>query len=168
MSNIPSFNNFINDSHLCGSFYSYSNSRIYEVGDPEHAIQSVEWDLVGMKDDRTTVYEFSLGPSTEYTVELIVTGQTNVTVAFYANGDRDGVTNDGYPLTVMSTVIDILSDYLGNHPEIKSFSFVPSKADDADERRLNLYIRYIEKRFNNPKISYTQLGRNYIDVTVYL
>lgn len=38
MSNIPSFNNFINDSHLCGSFYSYSNSRIYEVGDPEHAI----------------------------------------------------------------------------------------------------------------------------------
>jgi hypothetical protein len=109
---------------------------------------------------------------TDYLVQLTRTSESyptkNVDVEFYANSDRDSVTNEGNPLTVMSTVIDIVKDYLQNNPEVGSFSFVPSKAEYDDTRRLKLYLRYIKGHMNNPRIVKDDLGAGYVSIKVIL
>lgn len=145
-------------------------SKIFEIGDPRHAISPMDWEII---DDNGKIakYEFFLG-DTEYLVQITRTPGNNqirnADVEFYANGDRDSVTNEGNPLKVMSTVITIVKDFLANNPEIGSFSFVPSMADYDDYRRLKLYIRYIKGHLDNPRITKEELGRGYYSVTVHL
>lgn len=143
-------------------------SKIFEIGDPRHAITPIDWELVDER-DRETDYRFSLNPSTDYLVKLTRTVDANdVNIEFYANGDRDSVTNDGNPLTVMSTVIDIVKDYLNNHPDVASFSFIPAKADYDDDRRLKLYLRYIRGHFDSPRITKQEFGGGYVLIKVIL
>lgn len=168
---VLTYDQFLRGSQLGESLDPSWGSKIFEIGDPRHAITPIDWELIGEK-DRETDYKFSLNPSTEYLVKMIRTSETypakNVNIEFYANGDRDSVTNDGNPLTVMSTVIDIIKHYLNNNPDIGSFSFTPSKADYDDERRLKLYLRYIRGYFDRPRIMKEEFGGGYTAVKVIL
>jgi hypothetical protein len=153
----------------------FSNSRIFEVGHISHSLEPEEWKLSEPTQadelSGTTVYEFFLGAGSKYEVKIqrpTRPSEKEVNVEFYANGDRDNVTNEGYPLRVMATVISIVKDFLQNNPDIDSFSFVPSMADPDDYRRLNLYLRYIKGHFDRPRISVDELGRGYVVVTVRL
>jgi hypothetical protein len=159
------------DSQLRESLNSSWSSKIFEIGDPRHAIAPIDWELI-QKSGRVTKYKFFLDTETEYLVQFTQTSDTyptkNVDVEFYANGDRDSVTNEGQPLRVMSTVIGIVKEYLADNPEIGSFSFVPSQADYEDERRLKLYLRYIKGHLGNPRITKESLGRGYVSIKVIL
>jgi hypothetical protein len=165
---VLTYDQFLRDSQLGESLDLSWGSKIFEIGDPRHAITPMDWELVDER-DRVTDYIFSLNPSTDYLVKLTRTFDAkDVNVEFYANGDRDSVTNDGNPLTVMSTVIDIVKDYLNNNPDIESFSFVPAKADYDDDRRLKLYLRYIRGYFNRPRIIKEDFGGGYVSIKVIL
>lgn len=168
---VLTYDQFLRDSQLGESLDLSWGSKIFEIGDPRHAITPIDWELVDQR-GRETEYMFSLNPSTDYLVKLTRTSDTypakNVNVEFYANGDRDSVTNDGNPLTVMSTVIDIIKDYLNNNPDIGSFSFTPAKADYDDDRRLKLYLRYIRGHFDSPRIMKDEFGGGYVSIKVLL
>jgi hypothetical protein len=167
---ILTYKQFTRGSQIGESLDLSWGSKIFEIGSPEHAISPIDWEMV---DDNGKVakYEFLLG-DTEYLVQITRTpGYSrvkNVDVEFYANGDRDSVTNEGNPLKVMSTVITIVKDFLASNPEIGSFSFVPSMADYDDYRRLKLYLRYIKGHLDNPRITKEELGRGYLSITVHL
>ena len=169
MKNLPYFNEFISDSLISESLNSFWSQRINEIGHPSHTQDPLDWERLDDSRDGSAEYRFYLGPSSEYIVKLHKTLWSypiNVNVEFYANGDRDNVTNEGYPLLVMATVIAILKNFLRSEPEVKSFSFVPSMENYNDNRRLNLYLKYIEGHFKNPIIKKEKLSNGYVAIVV--
>jgi hypothetical protein len=57
------------------------------------------------------------------------------------------VTNKGEMYRVMSTVVDIVKDYLNRNKNIKAIIYQPTKKEDnIDNKRNNLYMAFIKKQ----------------------
>jgi hypothetical protein len=139
-----------------------SESALNEVG--EANIHDLKWELA-YDNGKEIMYNFYNGPDI-YELHITRKSQSNITFYFSCNGDRDNSTNSGNPLSVMGAVIAILKDYLNNNPEVDTFSFVPSSEYYGDDRRFNIYIRYVKKNFPGAKISIDHLPRGYKGVDV--
>jgi|LakMenEpi03Aug12_release.lakeMendotaPanAssembly.Ray.scaffolds.fasta_scaffold00022_103 hypothetical protein len=161
----------IEEKHSHGNILKYDGfyidkfldeSKLNEIG--EANIDNLPWDLV-YDNKEGALYRFYLGPEL-YEVHISRNTLNGISFYFSCDGNRDDITNAGQPLTIMSTIMGILKDYLKNNPDVKTFSFVPSIAYDGDDRRLNLYMAYIRKNFPGSKISKDYLNRGYVGVNV--
>ena len=74
----------------------------------------------------------------EYGVEVI-TKQGNKSI------DYELVTNRGELFRIMATVVDVVQEFMKNHPEVKYIEFEGSKNKAGDQRRNKLYMQYIKK-----------------------
>jgi hypothetical protein len=137
-------------------------SVLNEIGD----MKPLDWDDIKIN-GKETVYEFYLGPEF-YEVVLYSRNPETVDVSFKSNGDDKNVTNSGQPFLVFSTVMNIVKDYIKNHPLIASFTFVPEKADFEDSRREKIYLHYIKNSFPGAGVRKEEFSRGYLMFTVNL
>ena len=81
----------------------------------------------------------------EYGVEVI-TKQGNKSI------DYELVTNKGELFRIMATVVDVVQEFMKNHPEVKYIEFEGSKNKAGDQRRNKLYMQYIKKHLKPKSI----------------
>ena len=81
----------------------------------------------------------------EYGVEVI-TKQGNKSV------DYELVTNRGEMFRIMSTIVDIVQEFMKKHPEIERIEFEGSKNKAGDQRRNKLYMQYVKKHLKPKSI----------------
>lgn len=137
-----------------------SESAINEIGDS----QPIDWRLAGTNKEMGSIeytYQFDTAMETydvnisHYTSEY--SKADNIVVDFSIGGDTSIITNSGAALSVLSTVIDIVKDFIRNHPKVTEVGFVPSKANETDSRREKIYMYYIRKNFPGAKITKQEL-----------
>lgn len=137
-----------------------SESAINEIGDS----QPIDWRLVDTYKEMGSMeytYQFDTAMETydvnisHYTSEY--SRADNIVVDFSIGGDTSIITNSGAALSVLSTVIDIVKDFIRKHPKVKEVGFVPSKANETDSRREKIYMYYIRKNFPGAKITKQEL-----------
>lgn len=67
-------------------------------------------------------------------------------------GEEYSLTNKGEAYRVMTTIVEIVKDYMSNHPNVRTYEFVgePAAGEDADfpKKRLTLYQRYLRQMFD--------------------
>jgi hypothetical protein len=84
-------------------------------------------------------------------------------VSFLANQEKGGkfsdIINKGKLFKVMSTVVNIVKDFI-NEEDPKEIEIVPTKNDEEDNRRFEMYLQYIKK---NAPTNYRIVSRNYGD-----
>jgi hypothetical protein len=137
-------------------------SVLNEVG--EANIHDLKWELA-YDNGKEAMYNFYKDTDI-YELHINRKSESSIVFYFSCNGDRDNSTNSGNPLSVMGAVISILKDYLNNNPEVNKFSFVPSSEYYEDDRRFNIYMRYIKKNFPGSRISIDYLPNGYKGVDV--
>ena len=81
----------------------------------------------------------------EYGVE-VTTKQGNKSI------DYELVTNKGELFRIMATVVDVVQEFMKNHPEVKYIEFEGSKNKAGDQRRNKLYMQYIKKHLKPKSI----------------
>ena len=81
----------------------------------------------------------------EYGVEVI-TKQGNKSV------DYELVTNRGEMFRIMSTIVDIVQEFMKKNPGIEYIEFEGSKNKAGDQRRNKLYMAYIKKHLKPKSI----------------
>ena len=81
----------------------------------------------------------------EYGVEVI-TKQGNKSI------DYELVTNRGEMFRIMSTIVDIVQEFMKKHPEIERIEFEGSKNKAGDQRRNKLYMQYVKKHLKPKSI----------------
>jgi len=132
-------------------------SAINEIGDS----QPMDWKLIDTDKQAGSVeyiYQFDT-PGETYEVNLThFPSQNRINVEFSIGGDTQVITNSGIALPVLSTVMDIVKDFIRTNPKLKEIGFVPSKADETDSRREKIYIYYIKKNFPGAKIRKQEIG----------
>lgn len=100
--------------------------------------------------------------STPYEVEIVKWGPEGINVQFGVLSSKKAKagdmnvkveTNKGELYKVMATVGECVKKELAKNPKIKEIYFEPSKKDDNDLRRFNLYMAYFKKQLK-PKELY--------------
>lgn len=106
-----------------------------------------------------TVYSFTTDSDVNYEVRFgrkqdnilnatIVFGVTNDEY----EGEEYSITNKGEVYQVMATIVEVVSLYKNEHPNVNSFEFTGEQSEKEKEKnknvRLNLYYRYISKVFD--------------------
>ena len=81
----------------------------------------------------------------EYGVEVI-TKQGNKSV------DYELVTNRGEMFRIMSTIVDIVQEFMKKNPGIEYIEFEGSKNKAGDQRRNKLYMQYVKKHLKPKSI----------------
>ena len=81
----------------------------------------------------------------EYGVEVI-TKQGNKSI------DYELVTNRGEMFRIMSTIVDIVQEFMKKNPGIEYIEFEGSKNKAGDQRRNKLYMAYIKKHLKPKSI----------------
>lgn len=109
-------------------------------------------------------YEFTTDSKLKYKISIAHKGITRTTtrliVAFKSvTGSYDTITNKGEQFKIMATVVSAIKEYLSKVPKATEISFTPSKADESDMRRANLYKAYIAKQLPGSKIDIFSDGR---------
>jgi hypothetical protein len=56
--------------------------------------------------------------------------------------------NKGEVFSVMSTITQIVKDYLNDNPDMNALSIMPTKDSSKDNRRFNLYMAYIKQQLD--------------------
>jgi hypothetical protein len=74
-------------------------------------------------------------------------------------GTYDTLTNRNEQFRIMATVIAAVKTHAATVPNVTEISFTPSKADEGDMRRANLYKAYIAKQIPGAKIDIFSGGR---------
>lgn len=78
--------------------------------------------------------------------------------AFQATGYSDDETTDGNELQkIMATIVEIMKAFVREYQPLKVI-FEPSKVTENDQRRLRLYMAYIQK--NLPSDYQAEIGTN--------
>jgi len=140
--------------------YFIIEKKINEIGD----YIPMEWEI-SKEDLANATYEFYLGPE-KYEVFFSKVRDKEVHIYFSVDGDRSTITNTGNPLKVFSTVMGTIKDYLNKNQEINTISFTPEKnLGPEDNRRLDIYLYYINKFFPNSRISLEELPNGYVGVS---
>lgn len=78
--------------------------------------------------------------------------------------DYNVVTNKGRLFRIMSTIVNILKDFIKKYPEYKDFIVSPTKNSDTDMRRSKLYLAFIKKNLKKGKVNVLDNG----DITIEL
>jgi hypothetical protein len=136
--------------------------QLNEIGDSN--LPPYKWEKTKV-DGSIETFEF-LADKFLYQVDLSPF-KNGINVTFSANGSDKITTNQGNQYRIMSTVIDIVKEKIKTKPEINKISFVPNEDFKNDNRRLKLYIAYIEKQFSviDTKIDQFQSNK-VIEITI--
>jgi len=158
MKHLPTFEDFLFEHQL------------NEIGDS----QPMDWKLIDTDKQAGSVeyiYQFDT-PGETYDVNLThFPSQNRINVEFSIGGDTQVITNSGMALPVLSTVVDIVKDFIRTNPKLKEINFIPAKSSATDYRREKIYLYYIEKKFPGAKISKEELGTRalpYNSITITL
>ena len=94
------------------------------------------------------IYEFTTSNGIVYFIELVEnwTGQLVVSFRLKEDFDYAVTTNKGDMYKIMATVINEVKKYLNQHHHIDEIFIMPSKSNDSDSRRTNIYMAYIKKQ----------------------
>jgi hypothetical protein len=106
------------------------------------------------------VYLFTTDSGIEYEVRFARKKDNllHATVAFGVlneefGGEEYAVTNRGEVYRVMATIVDIVCNYMAEHPNLRLVEFTgePKENESPDEatKRLNLYNRYLKFIFDS-------------------
>ena len=119
---------------------------------------------VTYQDEEEIQYEFTTDSKLRYQISIAHKGitrtKTRLVVAFKPlTGNYDTITNKGEHFRIMATVVAAVKEYLATVPTAAEISFTPSKADEGDMRRANLYKAYIAKHLPGSKIDIFSDGR---------
>jgi hypothetical protein len=107
-----------------------------------------------------TVYSFTTSSGVNYEVRFgrKQNNILNATIVFgVTNEEYDGeeysITNKGEVYRVMATIVEVVSMYKQEHPNINLFEYTGEQSEIEKNKnknvRLALYNRYIKKVFNN-------------------
>ena len=150
MKNLLTYEDFLTESLL--NEIGDASAKVYKwtLDNSLPSLEQAHFDVDGMK------YTVWLGHF-----------RSGVNVTFDANGDDKVTTNQGKQYRIMSTVIEIIKDYIERNPSVFKISFVPNEDFGNDERRLKLYMAYIEKQFDVIDTKIEQLQNNkVIEITL--
>ena len=81
------------------------------------------------------------------------------------DGSYEEVTNRGEQFRIMATVVAAVKEYLAKVPNVTEIIFYPSKADQGDIRRANLYKAYIQKQIPGSAVKSYATGYHSIKLT---
>ena len=130
---------------------AYSNSDLNEVGDA--SAKAYKWTREQQQvnsDDLTVDYRFKTDKGIEYTAYFTDYEKTGIYYfGFFTDKKKEDqfgseVTNEGAPLQVMATVVEIMKDFLSALPNT-GIRYYADDNYDGDKRRAKLYKAYIEK-----------------------
>jgi hypothetical protein len=113
------------------------------------------------------VYNFKIGEDL-YEVDTYVSpiekgsDNTRMSVSFNMGGYPSTRTNRGVQYQVMSTITQILKDYINEHPELVEIEYEPLKNSSLDDTREKLYKAYVKK--NMPDWNYSK-NSEYVYIT---
>ncbi len=107
-----------------------------------------------------SVYLFTTDSGIDYEVRFARKRDNllHATIAFGVlneefEGEEYVVTNRGEVYRVMATVVDIVKEYMHQHPNVKTFEFTgeptPTETEKNARKRLNLYNRYLKNIFDS-------------------
>ena len=130
-----------------------------EIGDATMAVDYQKTRTLKINDYSTLIiYNFKIGEDT-YEVSTYLNpvekGSDNITmsVEFNMGGYTSSRTNRGVQYQVMSTITQMLKDYINEHPEVVEIVYVPIKNNSEDDAREKLYKAYIKKNIPDWKYS---------------
>ena len=133
-----------------------SNSKLDEIGDA--SAEPYKWKAhpkSKLFKSHQYIYTFRTEKGTEYEAEFTYSapeaekGNTLYGFDFFTNvepeeyGDSE-VTNEGVPLRVMSTIVQIIKDFITKNPTA-SIEYFADTNFKGDARRAKLYMAYIKK-----------------------
>jgi hypothetical protein len=128
-------------------------NKLNEIGDS--SAKSYDYTLT-LNSWYSVKYEFITDSDLNYVV-LFDKSDDISDVVFYAQGLKSSTgskfkatSNRGELFKIMSTVVKIVIDFLSKNSNINTLVIEPSKQDEGDDRRLNLYMQYI-KNVIDPK-----------------
>lgn len=119
-----------------------------------------------------SVYLFTTDSGLEYEVRFARKKDNllHATVAFGVlndefNGEEYAVTNRGEVYRVMATIVQIVKNYMAEHPNLRLVEFTGEPKSDENSsmttQRLSLYNRYLKHIFNSDWV-YKQSGNKMI------
>ena len=139
-----------------------ASQPINEIGE---GTKTYHWEFVEKDEDGNYFYSFQTEKS-HYDIEIANLDDGIYDLSFYAVGidwDTDIDTNEGVPLRVLSTVVDIAKDFIKRaDPEIVIFKPIKTKESNKqdDMRRYKLYGAYLRKNLP-PDYKLTDTGEMY-------
>jgi len=146
-------------------------NTINEIGE---GVAPYRWAIDYESDDEVQ-YGFKTDNNIEYQVNFESFGEGETWDASFAAreigvSDRFSttvITNKGEMYRVMSTVFNIIKDFINNHPDAFQLTFDPSQTgDDAStkDKRANLYLMYFKKQMPTSKVYQGEQGEFIIQV----
>lgn len=116
-------------------------------------------------------YEFTTDSKLKYNINIaqfipnVRKKEVRLAVAFKPEGKTyDTITNKGEQFKIMATVVAAVKEYLAKVPNAIEISFTPSKADEGDMRRANLYKAYITKQLPGSNVRIFSDGRYIVEL----
>lgn len=137
-----------------------SNSKLDEIGDA--SAEPYKWEALPkskMKigEGHSYFYKFTTDNGIEYDAEFyysVIDGKKGKLLYLFEfapsdafDGGDDGnplITGEGAPLRIMSTIVQILKDFIGKNPTA-AIEYSAGKNFSGDARRAKLYMAYIKK-----------------------
>ena len=116
-------------------------------------------------------YEFKTDSGLDYSINIAQTKplrnkeDVRLIVAYKTkSGTYNTDTNKGEQFRIMATVVAAVKEYLAKAPNATEISFTPSKADEGDLRRANLYKAYITKQIPGSTLRIFGDGRYVVEL----
>jgi len=116
-------------------------------------------------------YEFTTDSKLKYEINIaqiipnVRKKEIRLAVAFKPEGKTyHTITNKGEQFRIMATVVAAVKEYLATVPNATEISFTPSKADEGDMRRANLYKAYITKQIPGATVRIFSDGRYIVEL----
>ena len=124
----------------------------YKWSGPEDRIGSVE-------------YYFTTEDNDYYKVKFVGTMDNDWGLAFYANNDSGVITNKGRQFKIISTIMDIIKNFIKEYPaNIISFTGSDKENSETNQRDL-LYQAYVKKNIHKfPEWKYEIHGNGGVDL----
>lgn len=138
--------------------------RLSEIG--EASAKVYKYKVTYEDPDEEIQYEFTTDSKLKYQISIaqfvpnVRKKEIRLVVAFKPEGKTyNTITNKGEQFRIMATVVAAVKEYLATVPNATEISFTPSKTDEGDMRRANLYKAYIAKQLPGSKIDIFSDGR---------
>lgn len=119
-----------------------------EVG--EANLAPYKFDIENEIPNKATYYKFKTDSGLDYTAIInqfsLNDNTLRLNITFKPIGlDQDVETNKNEQYRIMATIVNILKQHLSKTPNVSEIAFSPSKYNEGDERRANMYKKYISK-----------------------
>lgn len=147
---------------------------ITEIGDASLPPYKYKLDYYEVDDEfdysAEASYSFKTDSDTEYEVNIYdpnrIAKIPRLIISFRtSDGKYEEETNKGEQYRIMSTVVTIVKEHIAIlAPKTKELSFSPSKADEKDQRRGNMYKAYVAKQMPGSKVHEYSDGRFIVEL----